>query len=297
MISPLRRLDIWYRARRRHREFVSRISQADVVVVSHTKSGRTWLLVMISHLFHLKYGTPVTEIIKFDNLHRLDSRIPKLYYTRYADLTAPDRSARRSGVARSARFVFLFRDPRDVAVSYYFHLQKRSTPVERARKSIPDAVLANSLFDFVVDDQFGLPRIVQLMNRWLEHYAALDHALLVRYEDLRAGPAAELGRIMEFIGAPCRPEDLEKAIEFASLENLREKESGRFFDTERLRPTDSADPDSFKVRRGKVGGYRDYFNAAQLAVIDSMVDERLASSLGYGVEPAPASHRLAQRQP
>jgi hypothetical protein len=251
---------------------------------------------MISYLFHLKYGTPETEIIKFDNLHRLDPRVPKIYYTRYADLIAPDVTSGRSSLDRNARLVFLFRDPRDVAVSYYFHLQKRSTPVERARKAIPDAVLAKSLFDFVVDDQFGLPHIVQLMNRWIGHYAALGRAIMVRYEDLRAAPGAELGRIMQFIGTPCRPDELDQAIEFASLENLRQKESGRFFGTDRLRPTDSADPDSFKVRRGKVGGYRDYFNAAQLAVIDSMVEERLAPVLGYGVERTPAPHRLAQQQ-
>ncbi len=295
MISALRRLGIWYRVRRRRREFAWRLSQADVVVVTHTKSGRTWLLVMISHLFHLKYATPATEIIKFDNLHRLDSRLPKLHYTRYADLVAPDADIRRPGFGPNTRFVFLFRDPRDIAVSYYFHLQKRSTPVERARKAISEAILAKSLFDFVVDDQVGLPQIVQLMNRWAEHLAALDRAIMVRYEDLRAAPVAELGRVMAFIGTPCRPDELEQAVEFASLENLRDKEARRFFGTERLRPTDSADPDAFKVRRGKVGGYRDYFDAAQLAVINSMVDGRVAPILGYGLQPGPVPRHEAPR--
>jgi hypothetical protein len=82
MISALRRLDVWYRARRRQRKIVWRLKRADAIVVTHTKSGRTWLLVMISHLFHLKYGTPEREIVKFDNLHRQDPRVPKVYFTR-----------------------------------------------------------------------------------------------------------------------------------------------------------------------------------------------------------------------
>ena len=39
----------------------------------------------------------------------------------------------------------------------------------------------------------------------------------------------------------------------------------------RLAPGDKDNPDSYKVRRGKVGGYTDYFDDDQLAVIDAMV--------------------------
>jgi alcohol sulfotransferase len=302
MMSALRRLDLWYRARRRQRKIMWRLRHADAVVVTHTKSGRTWLLVMISYLFHLKYGTPASEIIKFDNLHRRDARIPKLYFTRWANLLAPDDARGPPPVDPATRFVFLFRDPRDVAVSYYFHLQNRSTPVERAHKAIADAVLTKPMFDFVVDDAVGLPQIVRLMNRWVERMTGLERAILVRYEDLHATPAAELGRVMAFIGAPCSPEELEEAVEFATFENLKDKETARFFGSERLRPTDSADPDAFKVRRGKVGGYRDYFDDAQLSVIDTIVETQLSPRLGYRgaphlARPDPPGRQAARRKP
>ena len=82
--EPLSASGSW--ARRRQKKIVWRLRQSDAIVVTHTKSGRTWLLVMISHLFHLKYGTPAREIVKFDNLHRLDARAPKIYFTRWANL-------------------------------------------------------------------------------------------------------------------------------------------------------------------------------------------------------------------
>jgi hypothetical protein len=296
MIAVLRRLDVWYRTRRRQRKIMWRLRHADAVVVTHTKSGRTWLLVMTSYLFHLKYGTPASEIIKFDNLHRLDPRIPKLYFTRWPNLVTPDESTRPRQLDDETRFIFLFRDPRDIAVSYYFHLKNRSTVVERAHKSISDAVLAKPMFDFVIDDAVGVPHIVRLMNHWIEQMAGLEHAILVRYEDLRADPVTELGRVMAFIGAPCSSSELDQAVAFAAFESLKEKESTGFFGSDRLRAPDAADPDTFKVRRGKIAGYRDYFDGAQLAVIDALVAGRLSPRLGYALEE-PRLAAAAQPQP
>ena len=48
-----------------------------------------------------------------------------------------------------------------------------------------------------------------------------------------------------------------------------------------LQPCDARDPDSFKVRRGKVGGYVDYLGAADVAFLDREV-ERLDPRYGYG---------------
>jgi len=50
---------------------------------------------------------------------------------------------------------------------------------------------------------------------------------------------------------------------------------------QRVRPGDGGNPDSFKVRRGKVGGYRDYFTPEQIRVIDAMVEDRLDPVFGY----------------
>lgn len=290
LVTPaLRRLDVWYRARRRQRKIVWRLRRSDAIVVTHTKSGRTWLLVMISHLFHLKYGTPEREIVKFDNLHRRDARVPKIYFTRWAHLFTPSDTAAPTVSNPATRFVFLFRDPRDIAVSYYFHLRNRSTPVERAHKGVPDAILAKPMFDFVTDPTVGVPHIVALMQGWLLRMASLERAILVRYEDLHSDPAGELARIMTFLGQACSDEQIARAVEFAAFDNLKGREAGNFFTSERLRPVDQTDPDSFKVRRGTIGGYRDYFDEAQIALIDSLVEGQLPAFLGYGPSAAPPS--------
>ncbi len=78
-------------------------------------------------------------------------------------------------------------------------------------------------------------------------------------------------------------------MEFASFENLKEKERTDYFKNSRLSPRDPADPDSFKVRRGKVGGYRDYFDAPERDRMEDFVRSRLSPCFGYGESPGAAS--------
>jgi alcohol sulfotransferase len=58
-----------------------------------------------------------------------------------------------------------------------------------------------------------------------------------------------------------------------------------------MMPKDRGNPDSYKVRRAKVGGYRDYFDDDQLAQIDTMVQASLSPVFGYdeGADAGPAA--------
>lgn len=66
---------VWLHRRRRSRKRKPQLEAADLVLMSPPKSGRTWLRVMLSHLYHLKYGVPAEEIITFDNFH---ARVPAI---------------------------------------------------------------------------------------------------------------------------------------------------------------------------------------------------------------------------
>ena len=74
-------------------------------------------------------------------------------------------------------------------------------------------------------------------------------------------------------------------MDFAAYDNLKKMEQEQSFSFWRagwrLLPGDKSNPDSYKVRRAKVGGYRDYFSDAELEQIDAMVDRDLLPGLGY----------------
>jgi hypothetical protein len=66
------------KSRRRDREKAERLTGADVLVVSHGKSGRTWLRTLISNLYHQKYGIPESQLINYDNFTVQALDIPKI---------------------------------------------------------------------------------------------------------------------------------------------------------------------------------------------------------------------------
>ena len=48
-----------------------------------------------------------------------------------------------------------------------------------------------------------------------------------------------------------------------------------------MKPGNADNPSSFKVRRGKVGGWRDYVSEEQAEALDQLVHDRLDSVYGY----------------
>ena len=60
------------------------------------------------------------------------------------------------------------------------------------------------------------------------------------------------------------------------------------------------DPQSYKVRRGKVGGYRGDFTPEQVTALDAIVAAELDPVFGYGPTPAASETRrdgaLADRE-
>jgi hypothetical protein len=107
--------------------------------------------------------------------------------------------------------------------------------------------------------------------------------MIVRYEDLRARPEETLARLLEFLGTPATEAQIADAVQFASYDNMKQMEQQRVFwlSGGRLVPKDRSNPNSYKVRRGKVAGYRDDFEPAQLAQIDQLVEATLDPVYGY----------------
>jgi hypothetical protein len=251
---------------------------ADVVVLSRAKSGRTWLRAILSRLYQSHYGLPEHQLLEYDNFHRQNPAIPVVAMTHGHGLDHVLRHPQQGERLRAKPVILIVRDPRDVAVSEYFQSTRRASDHKRELYGVGDGA---SMFDFVMQSPLGLPAICDYLNRWHRQLDGLPHALRLRYEVLRAEPQATLAQLNQFLGAGFSDAEISEAIEFTSFEALKQKERENFYNNERLKARDPDDPDSFKVRRGKVGGYRDYFNADQLATIDRFVAERLDPALGY----------------
>jgi hypothetical protein len=280
-LGPRRRraLERWLRGR----EQASKLRRADAVIVSYGKAGRTWLRVMLSGFYQRLYGLPARSLLGFDNFHRRDARIPRIFFTH--DNYIADYTGHRDSKCDfyDKKVVLLVRSPQDTAVSQYFQWKHRMRPGKKQLNDYPEHGAEVPIFDFVMRPGAGLPKIVDFMNLWAAEAPRLRAFLLVRYEDMRRDPAEQLRRIAEFLGSPADDDAIRAAVDFASVENMRSMEQRRVFwlSGGRMTPRDKSNPDSYKVRRAKVGGYRDYFDEEQTTRIDELVRSKLSPSFGY----------------
>mgnify|MGYP005748838953 CR=1 FL=1 len=273
-------LERWLRGREEHRL----LRAADWVLLSYGKSGRTWFRVMVSRFYQLRNDLPTDHLLEFDNYHRLDRAAPKVLFTHnnYIRDYVHDRDS--LDYYRGRKTVLLVRDPRDVAVSQYFQWRYRMRPRKKLINNYPLHGSEVSIYDFVCNPHCGIPAIVAYLNVLADAMQTMgEEVLMVRYEDLRKDAAAVLRQVFDFVGTPGSEEQIAAAVEYAAYENMKKLEAGKDLrgTGQRVKPGDSSNPDSFKVRRGKVGGYRDYFTPEQTAVIDAMVDDHLRPVFGY----------------
>jgi hypothetical protein len=269
--------------RLRGKEEFRRLRRADCVVVSFGKSGRTWLRVLLSRFFQLRYGLRKSAFIGFDNLHRRDARIPRIFFTHDNYLRDYTGNLDNRADFYDRRTVLLVRHPADVAVSQYFQWKFRMRPHKKGLNKYPEHGAEVSVYDFVSDEEAGLPKVIEFMNAWARELPRVRERLVVRYEDLRADTGGELGRVLRFMGQEPTAAELQDCVAFASVENMRQLEEKQTFwlAGSRMRPKDKDNPNSYKVRRAKVGGYRDYFDDAQAAALERVIEERLLPGFGY----------------
>ena len=281
------------------RSYETRARRADVIIIVHPKSGGTWLRVMLSRIYQTKYGLPPHLLVKSDELCRYGSGLPRFLVTNghyaYEGAVKHLFEEENAGLAfQHKRIVLLVRHPCDIAVSWYLQFKKRMSAYKR------ELILATldhhiqrdriSIHDFVLQSELGLSAIVSYLNEWTKLVSRLPHQLVVRYEDLRSQPDETLRGIVSFLGEDVADAVVDEAVQFGSFDNLKGLEMANFFKKGGLAPRDLSDPDTYKVRRGKVRGYRDYFSPDDVALMDAMVEMQLDPALGYRVTPGHLEH-------
>jgi hypothetical protein len=279
--------------RHRGREQLGKLRKADCAIVSHGKSGRTWLRVMLSRIYQQRHGLAEGSLMSFDDFHRKNAAIPKIFFTH--DNYLRDYTGSTSAVADYGghRVLMLVRHPADVTVSQFFQWKHRMRVEKKGLLGYPEHGENIDLFEFMMRPEWGVARVVGFMNFWARDFEQLTPFEMTRYEDLRSDPENELGRVMSFLGTPASAEEIREAVEYGSIDNMRkmEQQSAYSMTGGRMKPRDVNNPDSYKVRRAKVGGYRDYFDDDQVAEIDALVNETLAPIFGYhstSADPAAA---------
>ena len=248
------------------------LEEAESVVVSFPKSGRTFVRAMVARLYQRRFGVDERQLLEFPMLRRAPAAAPRVLFTHGGDaMRRPDEVCVNPADYVGKRVVLIARHPGDIAVSRYHHLKHRS------RDSVRRHLAEQPLETFVWSEHGGIPSIVAFLNR----FAALPDVTLVRYEDFLTAPHRSLGTLASAIGLETTEEEIADAVEFGSLASLRQREQQGYFTSARLRRTRDSDNQSGKVRSGTSGRYRTQLPPEEAARIDAYIRDHLDPRFGY----------------
>jgi len=269
---------------------LAKAHRANFLIIGHPKSGNTWLKVMISRLYQLRYDLPESKLINTDEFARKIPEIPRLaatngYYSYEGEVGKLLASGAADNPLRHKPVLFLARNPIDIAVSWYHQFTKRQS---RAKQELINYFIdhpidrhAISMWDFVRHSDIGLPSLIEYQNTWARNVRDLEHGMLAKYEQLRSEPVPTLHKITQLMGENFSEDEVRAAVEWGSFDNLQKLETSGTFSQGGMKLVNANDPSTFKVRRGKVGGYRDDFEPEQVAELEALVRDNILPELGY----------------
>ncbi|WP_162889971.1 sulfotransferase domain-containing protein [Streptomyces olivoreticuli] len=245
-------------------------AEGDVYVISFPKCGRTWLRVLMAKAISTARGIPmeVCRDLALTEFSAVDSTVPRVVF--WHDDRVPWRTPAglswNKAFYRDRKVVLLVRDIRDAAVSRYFQVRHRGLLPYTA-----------GIGDFLTEEEGSVRTCLTFWNIWHARQDIPASFLLTSYERLTADTAGELARVLDFCGLPpTGQEALRTAVDFADFKAMRVMELSDALDTDRLRPAVPGNPDSYKTRRGVIGGFRDYLTSGQIDYVNDATRRILA---------------------
>lgn len=222
----------------------------DVFISSYPRSGTTWM----QHIMHVLRSNGDTSFGHINEVAPWFERSLSLGRMRARDFDAMP-SPRifkshlpRRWLPRGARYVYVQRDGRDVAVSY-FHFYRSHLGFTGDFDEFFSRFLTGSL-------QYG---------SWFKHVAgwhAYTHdrtQLIVDYERLRHDLPSEMARIGSFCGTPLDAESLTRLASLCDFNFMREHEQK--FDHAAGEPGAQARQHGAFIRRGRSGDHQSELTA------------------------------------
>lgn len=243
---------------------------------SFPKSGRTWVRYLLANYLNLQFQLNLrlnfhTFFLLFPH-DSLDESKGVGVYDYYDDqrfpLVVSTHDSYDKNYFSDKKVIFLLRSIYDALVSNYFQHSKVFTE---------DQSWKGDLKGFIRSREFGVRAYCAYLNSWADRLASNTNCNILTYEDLHADPVTTIEMLLNYLEIPVDAENLKSAIELSSFAEMKkiEKEAaipGINFNFSR------EDEDSARVRKGKVGGYKDYLDEEDVDYIKVVCEQELSAA-------------------
>lgn len=213
-----------------------------VWLVSYPRSGNTWLRFLVANLLY------PDEDVNYVSINKL---VPDIHQSQHWDregVLNPEVIKSHNIWDKSyegSKIIYLYRDVRDVALSYYYYRQ--GVWNKEPFKGTLDEFLKEK---FLPGERFG--RWDEHVNFWFKQSSYPKSRLLfLRYETILSSPWFSVRRIASFLSNDIENQAVFKAIKKSSFEEL-----------EKIRARNGVDP-KLKGLKGKSGGWRKSLTSKQ----------------------------------
>lgn len=226
-----------------------------IMLTEFPKSGGTWLGLMLSECMDIPFPRHEFPSLRSCIMHG--------HYIRQY---------------KYPKKIILWRDPRDIMVSWYHHCVFVS---ERTHPAFVEQVRQDLRFEDYEDVRGNLPEFIRYCftrqrsprfswNAFFDAWHGREDCVHTSYEILRIHPVDELMRISEVLGAPSSSEDVERVVERLSFRKMAGRNPGE----EKM--------NTF-LRKGIVGDWKNQFSHEAAEVLADYVGDRLIRA-GYESE-------------
>lgn len=242
----------------------------DIFASAYFKAGTNWVMYICHQIAQLGQAEfdHIQDIMPWPDAAEprywlsLDDPAPYASPTGYRTIKS-HLPATALPLSDQANYIGVTRDPKDCAASAWHYVR---TILLGPAMPPPDTWLKQ----FASDDA--------LFGRWdvftASWHAAADKAtvLFLRFEEIRADPAAAIDRIATFLGIDMLPQERARVIEATDFNRMREI-NAKFYP---VRQSLWTDPEGKIIRKGTVGDGQSLFSPESLAWFDQQMATGLA---------------------
>lgn len=230
--------------------------------ISYPKSGRTWVRFMYLTYLELHFG-----LIE-KNVFEIEEKLIHYWQPRWLHLgMAPSEKNFFYSIGNinfnhlaQCSCIWITRNIYDTLVSLYHHACHRSK-----------IKYIGTISDFIRDPQYGALKICCFYAAMF-NFISGSKILTISYEDMQKDRRDVLLKLLDFVKLVPNDDFVDQVVDKSSFENMKKLGNSYAYKKTWLAPTDVSNLQSYKIRKGISGAYKEELSDEDIAYIQNVAD-------------------------